>query len=424
MVEEDLLKIAAGLCAAGLLLAASPCRGEWLALSEAPPLAPAEEAPVVDRTAIFSQEEEEEPEGFWSYLKERVKLGYGYDMTFDSNIFLQDNNRREDLISTLESQLFFVDSHGALQYGTTLEVNANRHHKTDRNSIDWDGSAFLDFDPGGLYKVQLTYKMLADNRLVRSEEDTDFFRRGNDFQRQVSHDGKAKFTYALNATDDLVNTVHYKLVDDQVANDRITDRRTLRFTSTFDREFKPTWTLSAGYEFEKLDVPGGKTSSSVSHLGRISLLHELTDDFELEGTFKYGRRDFHLGAPDTIATFELDSKYPIPISPRLIMTLKYADKQTSSYTEASSRLRARGGSIGLEYELSPTATLTGGAGYNKNRSSGGTSPTSFTRLLSASSGLKWQLNPKLAATVSYNYARSKTRDTTSQKVVFGFEGEF
>ncbi len=412
-MAKTVLRSAGISCAALLLLGA---RAAW-----------AEEVSGVDRSAIFPKEEEEgEPTSLWAFWRDRIKLGYGFDETYNDNVLLEDNNRKNDLISTLESQIFFADSRGSLQYGLTQEVNAHRYHRANRNSIDWDGSAFCDFDPGGLYEFQLTYAMDATNALVRTADTTDLFRRSNDFQRQVKHEGKAKVLYSVNKIDKWVNVVSFSVLDDQVQQDASTDRKRLGLISTFDREFRPTWTLSAGYELEKLDVPGNKLKSSIAHFARFSLMHELTDDFELKGTFKYGKRNLHLGPSDSFATFEGDTKYPIPINPRLNITLGYTDTQTSSYAASATRLHSQQGTFGFEYELSPLLTFTGKAAYTKGQSSGSGSnaTTSITRVFTTGLGLKWQVTTKGAFTLDHIFSRSKTRDTTNHRVIFGYEGEF
>ena len=386
----------------------------------------AEEAPV-DRPSLFPHEAEEpEPNSLWAYWRDRTKLGYGFDVEYNDNLLLEDNHKRADFLSTLESQIFFADSKGSLQYGFTQEVNANRYHRLNRNSIDWDGSAFADFDPGGLYEFKLAYKYAAVNRLVWMDDTTDFFRRNTDFQRQVKHEGTGTVLYSLNAVDKWVNSVNFSVLDDQVTDDAATDRHSLNMVSTLDREFRPTWTASGGYEFEKLDVPGNKLKSSTAHLARASLIHELSEDFELKGTFKYGLRDFHSGPSDTIATFEGSSKYPIPVNPRFNVSLGYNRTETSSYATDTIRVHGQQFTSGLEYELSPLLQLKGTAVYSTSQSSGGSSTTTgrTNRNFSTDLELRWQAMPKGAFTLSHNFSRSTTRDTTNHRILLGYEGEF
>ncbi len=419
-MEEDLLRAAAGFWLLLSLLAAAPGRAEEPA--EAVELA--EPPSPLERQGLFPEEEEQERESLFAYFKERTKLTFGGEIRYDSNVFLQDNKKQGNLIIGTDPQIFFVDSKGSLQYGATLEGNFERHTSINREVVDWQGSAFLDFDPGGLYAFQLTYRLDASNSLVRAEENTDFFRRGTDFQRAVAHDGSAKVSYALNSRDKWINTVSFSVLDDQVTDDSGTDRRTLGFFSTLDREIRPAWTLSGGYELQKLDVPGKKTRSYVSHLGRISLLHELTDDFELKGTFKYGLRSFHLGSNDTVATFEGVSRYPLLTSPRLTVNLDVTRVETASYAATSTQSSGNSLAPRLEYELTPLVTLSGGYSVSRGRSSGGGVPDSFTRTYGTNAWIKWQINPKLTFLLGHLYTRSGTRDTTQHKIFADLKGEF
>lgn len=386
-----------------------------------------EHPPVAYEIDKLPREAEKPSEGFWEFMRIRTKFGAGFEEHFNDNLRLQDNNKQEEWISTLEGEVFFNDPRGSLLYGLDYEVNARRYHHTNGNSIDHDFRAFLDFDPRSRTQYRLNYRMDVNNTLLFGPEQIDIIRRSADFQRQVKHQITGKLRYALNDTNALVPQVHYELFDDQAVNDADTDRREWQAILDADHDLKPGWTLFGGYEFDEVEIPGDRLKDSDAHSVRLGTRYELTDLSKLDLTFKLEERAFKSSKRNTDPGFEGRWKYQL--GPRTLLDLRYTDQSLISYTAGRTRFRSRNPSLRVKYELTPLTTLNFSADYERQRSSGkdvvsGVSPTSVaSSRYGLSAGIDWQLREKSHIIFEHRFQRSRTNDYTNHLWIFQFETE-
>lgn len=365
----------------------------------------------------------EEKKPLWEYLRERTKLGYGYDLTYDDNSLRQDNNKQEDFISTLETQIFFVDARGSLETSASYEVNAFRYHRRDANALNHDVAALIEWDPGGPLQYEFQYDLDVSHRLVLTPEETDLFRRGADFQPEAVHQWSGGLTYTTSPRDEIQLRPSYSLKDDQTRNDQDTDRRELTVRTIWEHELRERWHLLTGYEFQDILVPGNKDKDTSAHLGRIGLRFDVTEEADIEGVLKFGTRSFGSGESGDETQFELISEYPIPITPRFSAQLNYGDTQGASSVSGQTKVRRRSSKLGLKYELTPLITLSSEAQYIKQRSTASGKAAVFSRLYLLEAGLTWQLRPKAALQLKSRYERSKTIDYVDRQILLEFEGE-
>jgi len=361
--------------------------------------------------------------GLWRYLKERTKLGVGYDLTYTDNLFLEDNNKKEEYTSVLENQMFFLDTAGSLVYGTTYEVNALRYHYLDANTIWHDLSAFLDLEPSAPYSMGINYRLDVTTGLISTTDEIDVFQRSTDFQRKVTHKSSGDFSYAINELDTLKTSLEYKMIDEQRQPDRTRDKRILTATAGLSHEFRPGWFMSGGYDFVKERIPGDEDRSSIKHLGTLGLRYDLTEEAKLNLALAIGKITFNELGEKTIVSFGGTVRYPIRLRPRLTINLGYQDKEGSSQAVGTTTVRTRKPSIGLEYEVTPLITFSSNAAYTKNRSTAKSGLTAFARRYSVTSGFAWNLRKNAKLLLDHTYTRSKSSDYTSNVVAFEFEME-
>ncbi len=364
---------------------------------------------------------------FWEHLRERTEIGVGFDEVYNNNILLEDNNNKEDYITTLESVILYADPKGSLLYGFQYEVNAFRYHKINANAIDHDFLAFVDLDPGSRFKYRLHYILDVSNRLTFGPEEIDLLRRSTDFQRSVEHTWIGKLKYALNDTNAFSSQVKYSLLDDQVVNDAETDRQQWATILDLDHALTPAWTVFTGYEFGVTHIPGNTPKDSESHLLRLGSGYELTDLIDLDVVFKVGRKEFDDGKQDTQFGFGIDWTHEI--GPRTTVKLGFTDEQVTSFAAGRRQFRSTRPTLGIDYALTPLVKWSGDLSFEKQESGGedalaGNSPTSTkSSRYQLKTGFLWQVREQAHVTLDYRLVRSKTSDYTNQIVGLGFEME-
>ena len=369
----------------------------------------------------------EEPESFWDFLKERTHVGYGIEEIYNDNLFLQDNNKRYELISTLEGEIFFADPRGAVLYGVDWEVNARHYHRNEKNGVDHDVNAFFDLDPGGRYRFRQDYRLDVNNSLTFGTEEIDFIRRSTDIHRSVKHTWTSKLQYALNETNSLVPQFVYSIFDDQVIDDADLDYRELKGIVDADHDLKPDWVVFTGYEFDKLDIPGDKVKSSMAHEARLGTRYELTDLAKLELLFKLVWREFHDKTRSTDPSFKGHWKYQA--GPRTIFNLSYTDGNESSLAAGKRQFHSSSPAGDIVYELTPLTKLTLKANYEKQRTSAqdfleeSSATATRSSRYNLAAEILWQIREHVHAELSYGFSRSKTSDQTDRIFRFVFEAE-
>ncbi|MBI3333333.1 MAG: hypothetical protein HYZ93_04505 [Candidatus Omnitrophica bacterium] len=371
----------------------------------------------------------EESESLLGFLKQRIHIGVGFDEVFNDNVFLRDNNKKEDLISALGGQLLFADPRGSLLYGVGYGARAFRYHRADANAIDHDVRAFLDVDPGGRYQYQMAYRLTAKNTLVQGPEGIDLLRRssGGDFQRTVTHTWNTKLKYSLNEVNQLVPQMLYSLKDDQVSDDADTDQKLWQTILDLDHAVNPTWTLYGGYGFTDVIIPGDKLKNSEGHGLRLGVRHEVSEIAHLDLLFNFEHREWK--SKQQANNFGVEGKWAYQVGPRTSLLVGYLDQQIPSATASRLQFRERKQSIGIAYEATPLTTLLAGASYEKQQSGGGdvitgtTAPAVVSRLYNLGAGLKWQVREQAFVTLDGQYARSKSGDYTVRLVSLKFEME-
>lgn len=393
----------------------------------AEPEAPAAEEPArpspEERSPGVFYRQEAPPESFWEYLDDRTKLAIGYDLTFDDNVLRQDNNKQEDLVSVLESQLFYLETTGSLVYGVTYEVNAYRHHRLSANKLDHDLSAFLDIEPAAPYKLGFSYGLDVFNRLVVTTDKTEIFSRNSDFQRQVKHEGTVDASYDLTDRDTLDAELTYLNLDEQAQPDAARDRREFSIEPSFRHELRPGLTFSAGYLFERKRFPGDEDRSSKEHSGVLGLEYQFAQDADLNLELEFGKIQFKGQEDKEILNFNADLVYPVNLNPRWTVELGYDDEQDTSEAVSGTTVRTRTSSLSTTYELTPRVELTGKAQYVKTRAGSTTGSTTFGRKYDLSLKIAWLARENFTVSLTGEYGRNKSSDITERRILLemGFE---
>jgi len=368
-----------------------------------------------------------ESQNFWEFLKERTKLGVGYDGTYNDNVFLRDNNKQDDFISILESQILFADPRGNLLYGFTYEVNATRYHKKNQNAIDHDVICFFDLDTGGRTVFRQDYRMQVTNSLLLGPDKIDVLRRNAKFQRRVEHTWNSKLRYAMNETNFLVPQVEYSLFDDQSVNDADTDRKIFKGIIDVDHDLKPGWTLLGGYEFRDAVFPGRKLKSSESHGLRLGTRYELTKIVKLDLVSRFEHRRFRTDQQTNNISFDGMAEYQLGSRTKLL--LNYSDGQIPSYSANRLQFRSTKPSLEVVYELTPLVEMKIKTAYEKQRSGGRDVLAGSPRTVSVSRrydlgwGIQWRIREQTHVNLDYIFSRSKTSDYTNHALTLGFEAE-
>jgi hypothetical protein len=373
-----------------------------------------QEAPSTFET--LPQRSGKESSSLWEYFRERTKIGLGYEFVFDDNVLKESRARQqEDFISTLEAQIFFAGAKGMLDAQATYEVNAFRYHRLDANAINHDASVSFQWDPGGPWVYGLQYDLDVNNRLVITTlESGDLFRRSDNFQPQVVHRWSGDLSYAFSERDKVKLSASYRLTDDQTPNDQNTDRKDLATGGSWEHALWERWFLTTGYEFQDVEVPGNPARDASLHLAKVGLKYQIKEEAEIAGIFKAGRRLIEESGSSTETAFELNSQYPIPITPRWSAKLNYKDTRDISSLADRSITRRRHYQLDLLYELTPLVKLSGMTQYVKTQSIG---------VYALESGLSWQIRPKLSLTLKGRYERSKTQHYTDRQMMLEFTGE-
>ncbi len=370
----------------------------------------------------------EKPESFFQFFSERTQVGYGWDGTFNDNVFLEDNRRVEDYINTLEGVLFFNDPRGGLLYGSQWEVNAFRYMRSDRNAIDHDVVTYIDYDPGSRLQFHFTHTLDISNRLVFGAPGVDILRRSKDFQRTVEHTFEQRLRYALTEDNGLVGRMSYSLFDDQAISDASTDRKLFKTSLDLDHSLTRTWTVFGGALFEDRDVPGDKLKSSTSYGGRLGARYELSRTERFDGLVELTRPK---GKGKEVTT---DLDYAIgwshELGPRILLRLDLKDSRVTSFSSGRTDFRIRMPSFKVQHELTPLIKVSFGGLYEKQKSSrknvtsGGTGTSQVNKLWGASLGLEWQVREQVHITFDYVHKRSTTQDYTNKVATLGIEGAF
>jgi len=371
----------------------------------------------------------EEPETFWDFLKDRTRIGYGFEETYNSNLFLQDNNKQNEYISTLESEIFFADPRGALLYGLDWEVNAFHYHQTNVSAINQDVGAFFDYDPGGRYKFGVDYKLTVRNDLLFTPDQGDIIRRHLDgkFERTVSHHVNSKLNYALNETDSLTPQVDYDYSDLQINDDSGADRRVFKAIIDLDHDFKPGWTVFVGSEHQDIMIPGNKLKNDSVYAARLGTDYELTGVTDLKFLFKVERHEFQDGQSQTNASYSFGWNYRP--GPRTTVDFTFEDKRVASFAQNRRQFRSIAPSGSLAYDLTPLTKLTLSSGYTRQTSTtedllpgsfGGNIKSTFYNI---GPHIQWQIREKSKIVLYYSFSRSKTNDYTDHLIGFQLEAE-
>ena len=412
-----------GLC---LLLPCAVCWG-----SEAEPLK--QEAPLISTNELPSEAKastaapltKESSENFFQFLSQRTQIGYGWEGEYNNNIFLQDGNRQDDYIQTLEGVLFYNDPRGALLYGCQWEVNAFRYMKHNRNAINHDVVSYVDFDPGGRFQLHFTHTLLAENRLVFGAPGIDLVRRSPDFQRTVEHRFEPRVRYALNEDDALIGKVAYSLFDDQTTNDASTDRRTLKSTLDWNHNLSRTWSIYAGTLWEDRDVPGDKLKSSTSFGGRLGGRYDLTPTEAFKGLVELAHPEFKDQKPTTDLNYSI--AWAHTLGPRTDFELTLTDGQQTSFISGRTNFRSRVPTYSINYALTPLVTVNLNGLYENQKASstnGSGNSGAINRLWDLGLGIKWQVRDQVRINLFYHHKRSTTEDYTSRILHLQLEGTF
>lgn len=399
----------------GWAFAPDPFQSEPVATNEPPP-------PLISREDVFSAEE---PTSFLKFLAGRTQLGLGYDAVFDDNVFLKDNDDKDDIIQTVEGILIFNDPRGSILYGAQYEVNAFRYIRQNANAVNHDLVAYFDLDPGGRTRFRADYNLDVNNGLTFGTVGVDILRTGADFQRTVEHKGSLQIKYTLSQRNSLSTAVSYLAFDDQTANDASTDRQKLRSTLDFNHELTPIWTVFTGTAFEKISVPGDKLKNDDTYAGRLGTRYDLGPSEKLDVTFELRRPKFKEKERETDPSFT--GSWTHLINPRATLTAGYTDKRVTSFATGRSQFRSRIPQVSVAYLLTPRVTTTLSGSYEKQKS-GSSDSASGTALVhrqhNLRAGLKWQVREQMFLTLDYSNTRSKSRDITSRIFSFGVETSF
>ena len=365
--------------------------------------------------------------GLWEFLSERVEIGYGTDQQFNDNLFLQDNDRKEELVSTIESVLAFYDPRGALLYGSQWEINAYRFMKSNANAIDHDVVSFIDWDPGGRYRLHLTHTVQTENRLVFGAPGVDLLRRsGGDFQPSATHSFEPRVTFFINEDDAVIGKATYTLFDDQVKEDASTDRKLFKGTLDWNHNITRTWSVYAGALYREDHVPGDKLKNLTAWGGRVGARYQLTLNETFEALVELDRPKTRGRERNNDLNYSFSWGHLL--GPRADFKLGLTDARRTSFTAGRTQFRSRSPSFEFNYQLTPLVTTNVTGLLEKQKSSvAGNSITGrgeVNKFWSLQGGFKWQLREQLSATFSYNHSRSTTRDYTNRVVTAGFEGTF
>jgi len=370
----------------------------------------------------------EESEGLLQFFKKRLHFGVGANETYNSNLFLRDNQESGyDWISALGGQVLFADPRGSLIYGAGYGATGLRYHHLNANALDHDIRAFMDVDPGGRYQYQADYRLGIKNALVVIPEGTDLIRRSTKFQRTITHSWGTQMRYSINESNRLVPKIRYSLKDDQAKEDSETDQRLLEMILDIDRDIRPGWVLYGGYGFTDVIIPGNELKNSDSQGIRLGVRHELTELSDLDLLLKLEHREWKSQRQGNSISFE--GKWSYQLNSRTKFLLSYVDDQVPSQTASFLQFRDIKPSVGISYEATPLTVLVAGASYEQQRSSGkdvvtgvgGT--TVVSRLVSLGGGWRWQFREQTYVTLDYNYSRSRTADFTDHVVSIGVKAQ-
>ena len=366
---------------------------------------------------------QQEPESWKDFLQERTQIGVGFDGTYDSNPFLQDNNRQEDYINTLEGKLLFTDPRGALLYGSQWEVNAFRYMHKNKNAINHEVVSFIDYDPGGRIQYHLIHTFDLRNSLTFGSPGVDILRTSGDFQRFVENEVAGRIRYALTEDDALISETSYSAFDDQTVNDASTDRKIFKTTLDLGHRVTRTWTVSAGTFYSNRTVPGDKLKNLESYGGRLGARYELSRSETLSALLEVERSQLKEEEWNTDPNYDLFWEHAI--NPRTQFTLGFKDTQITSFASGRTKFRSKVPNFTLAYQLTPLITLTFNGLYEKQKSSSqGALPAETHHLYDLGFQVFWKIREQAAITLDFSNRRSKTRDYTSRVVTLGYEANF
>ena len=369
----------------------------------------------------------EEPQSLKDFFEERTRVEVGFDETYNDNVLLEDNHKREDYISGLESRVIFSDPRGSLLYGASYIVDLFRYHHLNANAIDHRSQIFSDFDPGGRFKYRFDYRLSAINQLTFGPSEIDILRRSGDFQRSVTHKWNGRMRYALNDTNEMVPQIEYSLFDDQRVEDADTDRRSFKTIVDLDHDLKPGWTLFGGYEFSDVAILGNKLRSSEGHAARLGCRYNLTEITDLDLTLKFDRREWRSGQRKN--DFNVKGTWTYQMGPRTKFLVEYSDEHIPSFNASRLQFRSTRPDVQILYELTPLTELALKVAYEKQRSGGrdvltGTpSTTAVSSHYTFQAGIKWQVREQVHIDLNYTFDRSKTRDTTNHTFRVGIKAQ-
>ena len=367
----------------------------------------------------------EKPESILEFFRERTHFGYGLNEWIFDNFFFQDNNKQEEELSILEGKVLFADPRGSLLYGVAYDGNAARYHRLSKGKMDHDVKTFFHFDPGGRFQLGGAYGLSVNNSLVVGPDSVDILRRSKDFQRFAEHKWNVDWRYDLDSIHSLDSKTSYSILDDQTVNDADTDRKKLTTSLDLNHILKPGWTLSGGYEFRHVFIPGNKLKSSNTHALRLGTHYILTDLVDLDTIFTLGSTESKDGTKDTEPG--LTGTWEYKAGPRTTLKLTYGDQRRVSYAVSRRRFRDRNTSVDVFYLLTPLVELTAGAHYEKQISEGGdvlqgtTASTATSRSYNLKFGIHWKVRENAKFLVDYTYSRSKSADYTGNLWVFTYE---
>ncbi|MCM8794480.1 MAG: TonB-dependent receptor [Candidatus Omnitrophica bacterium] len=383
-------------------------------------------------TPVLSEKSKKGGKGssFYEFMDERTQFGFGLEENYRSNLFLQDNEKQDEFISVLETELFFADPRGALLYGVDYEVNSYWYHQLERHPIDHDIHLFFDLDPGGRLKGGFQYDFQIQNFLVLGREaGINTLRRSKDFQKRLDHNMSYELKYALNNTNFLVQRLGYQIDRNISISNTLEDFDTLIAILDLDHNLTRNWILFGGYQFNDVRMKTDSSRDSRSHGIRTGLRHELSEILRLDTIFTAIRKEYpQRGKSTTDLGFEGDLFYRLNL--RTEIRLRYISAKGESLSQDVLQFRSSQISGELHYRLTPILKATVGGRLERQStdssdilSSGSSTPTRSSRF-GITAGLDWQMLEKLRFKADYEYDRAKTADFTEHVAKLQLETEF
>jgi len=344
----------------------------------------------------------------------KTSLGANTSEIYDDNVFNDDDNTRNDYISTVSPWLRMSALRGRLFLNSIFNLRERYYHDL---SVDTNS-----YSAGGGFTYKISKRMRANFLDTYSKESslkevpgTDIRDTGGTTNTIDSNTLKASLTYDLKKNSSV--TCNYTKIDKGVSYhgrnddiDSVTDTIAVDLKSLFGRPLKPFGrraSVSVGYSFDKSEEKSSTPETIKTHMINLGVLYPFNKKFKIDGDFGIGVKKSNVsgekkGALGGGLLFETK-----PFSDRNSLIASYAFDTVPSY-ERQADYETHVFGVNFGHEFTPIISGSVVTSYKFDSYEEGTE----TETIDINPALDIMVHEQVKVTLSYRFTDKNTTDTS------------